>query len=157
MGTPNGIFGSIRSAGGVLATTIYLTILLNEVASNTESMVVPAVLQAGLPKTSLLQFLTALSSGSATAIEAVPGVTPEIVSVGSQELVAAYVGAIKLVFLASIAFGGCAIIASLACRPITKLELSGGSVYHLDKAGAGTETAARNGEEAAVEKEAPLE
>ena len=157
MGTSNGVFGSIRSAGGVLATTIYLAILLNVVASNTESMVVPAVLQAGLPESSLVQFLTALSTGSAQAIEAVPGITPQIVSVGSQELVAAYVGAIKLVFLASIAFGGCAIIASLACRPITKLELSGGIVYHLDKAGAGTETVKENGEEAAVVKEAPLE
>lgn len=81
MGTSNGIFGSIRSAGGVVATTIYLSILLNVVASDIKSMVVPAVLHAGLPESSLTQFLTALNNGVSAAIEAVPGITPKIVSV----------------------------------------------------------------------------
>lgn len=157
MGTSNGIFGSIRSAGGVVATTIYLSILLNVVASDIKSMVVPAVLHAGLPESSLTQLLTALNSGVSAAIEAVPGITPKIVSVGTEELVAAYVGAIKLIFLASIAFGGLSIIASLACRPITKLELAGGIVYHLDKAGTGIEIRTAHGEEAAVNRDAPLD
>lgn len=131
MGTSNGIFGSIRSAGGVLATTIYLTILTNTMTSNTQQMVVPAVLNAGLPQSSLEAFLIALNSGVATAIEAVPGVSESIVIAGSGALVSAYTNAFQKVFLASIAFGVLSIIASVVLKPISKEQLAGTIVFHL--------------------------
>lgn len=131
MGTPNGIFGSIRSAGGVLATTIYLTILLNVVASNEKKWVVPNVLKAGLPESSLPAFLAALSSGSAEAIQQVPGVSPSIIAIGSEQLVASYVDAFQKVFLTSISWGGLSVIAALAVKPFTREELAGTIIYHL--------------------------
>lgn len=156
MGTPNGIFGSIRSAGGVLAVTIYLTILLNTVASNEKKLVVPAVLKAGLPETSLSEFLTALNAGTAAALGRVPGITKEIISVGSEELVTSYIDAFRKVFLTSIAFGGLSVIAAVAVKPFTKEELEGTIIYHLgenDKAQHGAES----GTEAQYVKDAPLD
>ncbi|KIW81115.1 hypothetical protein Z517_04138 [Fonsecaea pedrosoi CBS 271.37] len=131
MGTPNGIFGSIRSAGGVLATTIYLTILTNRMATNTTNIVVPAVLEAGLPQSSLEQFLTALNSGIASAIAAVPGVTERIILAGSSALLESYTDAFQKVFLASIAFGVLSVMAAVAIRPFTKEELAGTIIFHL--------------------------
>jgi hypothetical protein len=40
----------LRSAGGVLVATIYLVILTNKMTTNTEIVVVSAVLEAGLPE-----------------------------------------------------------------------------------------------------------
>ena len=151
MGTPNGIFGSIRSAGGVLATTIYLTIFTNRVTSNTDTIVIPALVKAGLPETSIAAFLTAVSSGVVSAIEAVPGVTGKIILAGTEALTAAYTDAFQKVFLASIAFGSLSVIAALMLKPFTKEELAGAIIFHLgEKQHAGAE------EEQSI-TEAPLE
>ena len=130
-GTPNGIFGSIQSAGGVLATTVYLVILTNRMTTNAEDMIVPALLKAGLPESSPKDFLTALNSGVASAIEAVPGVTKKIISAGSEALVAAYTDAFQKFFLANIAFGALSVLAAVMLKPFTKEELAGTIVFHL--------------------------
>ena len=131
MGTPNGIFGSIRSAGGVLATTIYLTILQNRMTTNTTKIIVPALIKAGLPVTSVKQFLLALNSGVTSAIMAVPGVTEAIVGAGVKATQDAYTDAFSKVFYTSIAFGACSLIAAFLLRPISEEELAGGIIYRL--------------------------
>lgn len=75
-------------------------------------MVVPALLKAGLPATSVEPLLTALSSGSKIAIDQVPGVSNSIIAVASTMYKAAYSKSFQTVFLASIAFGAIAFIAS---------------------------------------------
>ncbi|KAH0845932.1 siderophore iron transporter [Fonsecaea pedrosoi] len=155
MGTSNGIFGSIRSAGGVLATTIYLVILTNRMNTNTKNMIIPTLVEAGLPDSSITAFLTALNSGVASALQAVPGVTEKIILAGETAYLAAYTDAFQKVFLASIAFGGLSIIAALAVRPFTKEELSGSLVFHL---GASKPQHARDGAvEDQNEVDAPLD
>ncbi|KIW76455.1 hypothetical protein Z517_11201 [Fonsecaea pedrosoi CBS 271.37] len=155
MGTSNGIFGSIRSAGGVLATTIYLVILTNRMNTNTKNMIIPTVVEAGLPDSSIAAFLTALNSGVASALQAVPGVTEKIILAGETAYLAAYTDAFQKVFLASIAFGGLSIIAALAVRPFTKEELAGSLVFHL---GASKPQHARDGAvEDQNEVDAPLD
>lgn len=151
MGTPNGVFGSIRSAGGVLATTIYLAIFRNKIASTTVSIVVPALIKAGLPATSVEAFLVAINSGAVTAVEAVPGVNAKIIGAGEVALVEAYTNSFSYVFYASIAFGGCAVIAALLVRPITEAELSGNLIFHLG------ENAPHGAHGAAVENAGALE
>ncbi|KAI1615939.1 fungal trichothecene efflux pump [Exophiala viscosa] len=157
MGTPNGIFGSIRSAGGVLATTIYLTILSNTMTKNTTTIVIPALVKAGLPKTSLAAFLVALNSGVASAIEAVPGVNAKIILAGSEALVAAYTDAFQKVFLASIAFGTCSVAAACVLKPFTKEELSGAIVFHLGKEAVHNRGDGAVEAHAAESEEAPLD
>jgi len=47
-----------------------------------------------------------LTSGSATAIGSVEGVTPAIIAAGGGALQTVYADALKLVYLVSLAFGG---------------------------------------------------
>ena len=79
---------------------------------NTKNDVVPALVQAGLPVSSVEPFLEALNSGNEAAITAVPGVTKPIIGVGITTLKAAYSNAFTVLFLVTIAFGGCSIIAA---------------------------------------------
>ncbi|KAK4499760.1 hypothetical protein PRZ48_007946 [Zasmidium cellare] len=118
MGTGAGVFGSLRGAGGVLATAIYSTIFMNRLADNIKDNVAPALVQAGLPVTSVEPFLTAVQSMSQAAIEKVPGVSPSIVQVGIATLTQAYAQAFKITWLATISFGGCSIIAACLSRDI---------------------------------------
>ncbi|KAF2168747.1 hypothetical protein M409DRAFT_52771 [Zasmidium cellare ATCC 36951] len=118
MGTGAGVFGSLRGAGGVLATAIYSTIFMNRLADNIKDDVAPALVQAGLPVTSVESFLTAVQSMSQAAIERVPGVSPTIVQVGIASLTQAYAQAFKITWLATISFGGCSIIAACLSRDI---------------------------------------
>lgn len=89
-----------------------VTVLTNEVKDNTNKHVVPALLKAGLPATSLKPLLTALGAGNAKAAEAVPGVTKQILGVAVTTLKAAYAEAFKVDYLVTIAFGGISSIAS---------------------------------------------
>ena len=73
---------------------------------------VPALIKAGLPLTSVELFLTALSSGNAATIAKVPGVNEKIIGVGATYIKLAYQKAFKIVYLSSLAFGGLAIIAA---------------------------------------------
>lgn len=92
---------------------------------------VPELVEAGLPTSSVAALLAALASGSASAIEAVPGVTAQIVEVGAGAYKAAYADAFKTVFLASIAFGGVATIAALLYKEM-QAPLSHDVVRRLD-------------------------
>ncbi|OAG42658.1 hypothetical protein AYO21_03243 [Fonsecaea monophora] len=112
LGVGGGVFGSVRTLGGVLATAIFSSILTNKLTDYTKDMVVPAALNAGLPTTSLTQFLTALASGSASAISAVPGVTPSIIASAVTANKAAYAKAFQMVFYSSIPFGVLAVVAA---------------------------------------------
>lgn len=71
----------------------------------------PALVEAGLPLTSVEPLLQALSSGN-DAIAAVPGVTQRIVEIAVAAMKTAYFKAFKVVYVTSLAFGCCAVIAS---------------------------------------------
>jgi hypothetical protein len=103
--------------------------LRNKVQSYTINVVAPSLVQAGLPPTSLEPFLGALAQGNVAVLQTVPGVSPTIIGVGIQTLTDAYAQAFKIgrsfhdlgsneadqsdkVWLATIAFGGLAVIAS---------------------------------------------
>lgn len=86
--------------------------LSNKVTENVKNDLVPALVKAGLPIRSVVGFLTALETGSAKAIEAIPGVTPTIIGVAEIGMKDAYKKAFAVVYLVTLAFGGAAIIAS---------------------------------------------
>lgn len=111
-----------------------MAILQNKVTENTAHDVVPALLKAGLPATSVESLLTALSSGSTAAINAVPGVTSQILAVAGTTLKAAYSDSFKIVFLATIPFGAVALAASFFARDIDS-RLTHNVVRRLDVRG----------------------
>ncbi|KAJ5937122.1 hypothetical protein N7466_003572 [Penicillium verhagenii] len=118
IGLASGFLGSAKQVAGTIATAIYVAILDSRIAKNLPDDVSAAALDAGLPKSSLAQLLTAVSTGSATATEAVPGITENIILVVTNATKTAYSQAFRTVFLASIAFGGAAIVAALLSVPM---------------------------------------
>ena len=72
-----------RYAGGSLAQAIYVSILSNTQGKRAAITVPAAAIKAGLPASSASQILAAFSLGTA-ALEAVPGLTPEILAAASD-------------------------------------------------------------------------
>lgn len=97
---------------------IYTTIFQNKSKQYITNDAVPALIQAGLPASSVEAFLTAASTGMASALEKVPGVNAKIIQAGVVALTDAYAHAFKITWLATISFGGLAVIAACASRDI---------------------------------------
>ena len=83
--------------------------------------IAPAALKAGLPSADLPALFAAIAAGTATAMEAVPGITPTVIAAVGDAVKAAYSQAFKTVYLTSIAFGGLSIIAALFITSIDDL------------------------------------
>ncbi|OCK84372.1 siderophore iron transporter, partial [Lepidopterella palustris CBS 459.81] len=113
IGVATGVQFSARTGLSTLAISIYVTILDNKVKTNLPKYVIPAALKAGLPQTSLVALFTAITSGSATAALAVPGITPQILEAATAAAQLAYTKSFQTVYFASIAFGVLSIIASV--------------------------------------------
>jgi hypothetical protein len=116
IGAAAGVAGSTRSIVSTIASTIYQVVLRARLANTVPAEVVPAVLKAGLPKASILSYLTALSIGSTEAFATVEGSTPNILAAGSYAYRVANADAFRDVFLTSIAFGCIAVCLSM-CIP----------------------------------------
>ncbi|KAI1615921.1 siderophore iron transporter [Exophiala viscosa] len=112
LGTGVGAFGSLRAMSGVVATTIFSAILTNKVTGYTDTIVVPDLLKAGLPASSVVLFLTALEAGDSSTLASVPGVNKTIISVGAAALKLSYSKAFIIVYLVSIACGVLSVIAA---------------------------------------------
>ena len=90
----------------------YSVILSNRLAVTVAARVPAAVMAAGLPTSSVASFISAFAVGE-TAFAQVPGVTPEILAIGSNAYQHANADAFRTVFFSNIAFSGVAIICSL--------------------------------------------
>lgn len=74
------------------------------------SHVPPAVLQAGLPASSITDLFAAIKVGTPDALTAVPGMTPQILAVVGSSLADGYAAAYAYVYYAAIAVGGVGLI-----------------------------------------------
>jgi len=114
IGTAAGIAGSVRSAISTVASTVYSVVLTIRLGQTIPKEVPVAVIAAGLPASSVANYMTAIAGGgSEKALAAVEGLTPEILAAGSTAYRFAYSHAYKTIFLTSIAFGVLAIICNL--------------------------------------------
>lgn len=93
------------NANCVIQAAIYVTILTNKVSQNIMNNVVPAIVKAGLPPTSVRPYLTAVEAGDVSALEAVPGVDMKVIEVGTVTIIAAYENAFRVTWLATLGFG----------------------------------------------------
>lgn len=111
IGTAVGITGAVRAAVSTIGTATYSIILSDKLAHNIPALVPAAATNAGLPASSVLQFLSALSG--AGNLTAVPGVNQQIIAAGTAAYELASVKAYRVVFLSTIAFGAVGIILAL--------------------------------------------
>ncbi|KAK5023389.1 hypothetical protein LTS07_009264 [Exophiala sideris] len=121
IGVATGLAGSIRSAISAVAQAIYITVLSTRLTTTIPAVVVPAVEEAGLPQTSVLDYLAAASQGTAAAFANVQGITPQILAAGAEAYKVAYAQAFKTVFLTTIAFSAVAVVLSLWIPNVERL------------------------------------
>lgn len=121
IGTAAGVYGSIRSVAGVLATAILTTVLEDKVKHETTEIVVPALVKAKLPVTSIEPFLTALTAGDVTAAQKIPGVTLNVLEVASVTLKEAYSKTFQVVYLVTLSWGILSCIAAFFSPSIEDL------------------------------------
>lgn len=107
IGLASGLLASIRSAGGSVATTVYTTMMSNRLSSTILELVVPAAQDAGLGASQVPGLLSAIAAGDLSEY------STNIQEAVSASLPCAYAKAFKMVYLASIGFGGVAIIGCL--------------------------------------------
>ena len=114
IGTATGVAGSARSAISTIASTIYSVVLTIRVTKTLSTEVPAAVIKAGLPASSVADYMTAIAGGAIPkALAAVKGLTPAIEAVGARAYQVAYSDAYRTIFLTSLGFGGLAMI--IAC------------------------------------------
>ena len=105
IGVAGGTAGSVRAAICAVLVAIYVSIMTNRLGETIPAQVPPAVINAGLPAGSVPAFLAALSVGG-EAFSAVPGITQNILAVGTRAYQDASADAYRTVYLATIAFSG---------------------------------------------------
>lgn len=110
IGTAAGIAGSARSAISTVASTVYTVVLSHREATTLSTIVPDRLTAAGLPPSSVSEYMTAIAAGGApSALAAVKGLTPRIEAAGTLAYRVAYLAAYRSVFYTSIAFGVLAI------------------------------------------------
>ncbi|KAH6683933.1 major facilitator superfamily domain-containing protein [Halenospora varia] len=108
----SGLIISVRSLGGTIGIAIYNAVFIagtRPMASN----IAKAATAAGLPATSIEQFVPAIIGQNKTGLATIPGATPSIIGVGVDALLNTYVTGFRNVWASAIAFIVLAAIASL--------------------------------------------
>ncbi|KAI0839239.1 trichothecene efflux pump [Hypoxylon sp. FL0890] len=117
IGLASGLLASIRSAGGSIAVAVYSSILSNRLATTVPANVGPAAIAAGLPAEEVPSLVAAVLGSQLASF---PGLTPEIQAAVASVLPTAYSQAFKTVYLASLGFGGIAIVGCLFSKDAQK-------------------------------------
>ncbi len=81
----------------------------------------PAVENAGLPASSILDLFQAMANGTAAALEAVPGMNDNILGAYALATKVAYTHAFRIVYLSTLGFFALGMIASFFVVDITEL------------------------------------
>jgi len=103
---------SIRVIGGSIGYSIYYNIFANKLKTALPKVIAAAVVEAGLPLTSVLEFLGALVYDP-KMIGEVPGVTPGVIEAATVASRWAYSESLRYVWYTSIAFGVLSVVGCL--------------------------------------------
>jgi hypothetical protein len=110
IGVAGGVAGSVRAAISAVCTAVYVAVMTNRLAETVPAQVPPAVINAGLPASSVADFLIALTSGSAATLNQIHGITPQIIAAGTRAYQEASADAYSTVYLSTIAFSAIAVV-----------------------------------------------
>lgn len=111
IGLVAGAMGSVRTASSSIATSIYVSILSNQLTKYLPQVVTPAAISAGLPESSLPSLFAAITA--AVGLEGVPGITAEIEEVVGHAVKHAYSLSFRTVFLCTLPFGAIILVAAV--------------------------------------------
>ncbi|KAI1009423.1 hypothetical protein LB504_003024 [Fusarium proliferatum] len=116
LGLAMGLLGTFRSAGGAVGNAIFNTIFQDKFKTYSGEEIARAALQSGLNATDLGLIIPGTiqhNLGVPGALDAVPGMTPEIQDVLRHAVRQAYGRAFQFVFYITIAFSTVAVICAL--------------------------------------------
>lgn len=119
IGLATGVLGSIRALAGAVAQAIYVSVLNNELKTNVPTIVGGAATKSGLPPSSLVKFLGALTTGG--SLKGIPGATPSVVAASVTALKIAYSRSFQIVFYCTVPFSVIMIAASCFVPNMGKL------------------------------------
>ncbi|KAI1085747.1 major facilitator superfamily domain-containing protein [Whalleya microplaca] len=108
----SGLIISIRSLGGTIGIAIY-NALLNTELSQLADNIAGAVIPAGLSLGHLSNFIDALTTHDNASLIEIPGVTPEIIRLGTDALLNTYATAFRHIWTAAACFVALAAIVSV--------------------------------------------
>lgn len=109
----SGLPTAARSFGGAVGLAVNNAIYNNSLNDKMSRMISQAVLPLGLDAERVPALIEALASQNQAAVEAIPGVTSEIISAASQALTEAYRLSMKNLWIAAACFAGTAVIGML--------------------------------------------
>ena len=110
IGLVAGVMGSVRTASSSVATSLYISILSNQLIKYLPRYVVPAATGAGLPSSSLTALFAGITSGSFSKVE---GITPAIEEAVGHAVKHAYSMSFRIVFLCTLPFGAIILVAAI--------------------------------------------
>lgn len=110
---------SIRVIGGSIGFTIYYNVFVQKLTPLLPEYVSRYALNAGLPESSLTDFVTAYFTDP-TTLSSVAGVNADVIAAAALGSSWAYSEALKWVWYISIPFGVCAIITSFFVGDVSK-------------------------------------
>jgi hypothetical protein len=104
IGVAGGVAGSIRGAVSAICLSVYISVLTNRLTETIAATVPGALVGAGLPSSSVVDYFQAITVGTPSAFAAVPGINPHIIAVGTRAYQVASANAYRTVYLSTIAF-----------------------------------------------------
>lgn len=117
IGLASGLLASIRSAGGSVAVALYSSILSNRLTTTIPANVGPVAMAVGLPAEQVPALVAAVLGNKLAAF---PGLDDSAKAAVASVLPIAYSQAFKTVYLASLGFGGIAIVGCLFSKDAQK-------------------------------------
>jgi Fungal trichothecene efflux pump (TRI12) len=114
---------AIRLIGGQIGYTVYFS-LFNMTLQKIPENISVEVVQAGLPVSEVQPFIIALMAKNSTALFGLQGITPYIIKTAQEVILGTYLRGFNLVYVASIGFGGAAIVACVFLGNIRKYMTS---------------------------------
>lgn len=98
-----GLIISVRSLGGTIGIAIYNAVFISAMKHLPDN-IASAAISAGLPPSSVTQFVGDLAGQNQTDLVNVPGVTPEIIGAGAGALLDTYATGFRNVWVTALAF-----------------------------------------------------
>ncbi|KAF7593965.1 hypothetical protein BBP40_010472 [Aspergillus hancockii] len=116
LGVAFAVVASARTIFGSIFTAAFVALYTNKLPGKLQEHLVPAVLDGGLPESSIRDLLAAVATSSQQAIAAVPGMTDALIKTTNQGVADSYAASYAYVYYFAVALGVVSIIASACAK-----------------------------------------
>lgn len=127
LATATAVINTTRAIGGSFITAACSTAFTNQLASKLPAYIARAAELAGLPPSSIAEFVGALATNDQAALASVPGVTPDIILSGVAALQQAMADSLRVIFTICAPFG---LLACVLCLFLG--DVKGTMTYRVD-------------------------